>query len=172
MLGSKSLGDEGFEGDALQRFPKAKLPEVVIWQSLQSLRASKPHPSLFHGSLAPPTVSQCRPSWRVFNNTPTWALLSQNLSQMLSLDLRCGAQLYGTRLEHELLSQTFRAPPGYPGQIPGYPSKKFGFPRFRRTYWIFWPPPLHVADPHPTGRYPNQKVWVWVPFSALKLQYC
>ena len=68
-------------------------------------------------------------------------------------------------------SQTFRAPPGYPGKIPGCPgTKRFGFPGFRRTYRTFWPPPLHVEDPHPTRKYPDQKVWVWVPFSSLRQQ--
>ena len=45
---------------------------------------------------------------------------------------------------------------------------KFGFPGFRRTYRTFWPPPHHVEDPHPTLAYPDQKVWVWVPFSSLR----
>ena len=64
-------------------------------------------------------------------------------------------------------SQTFRAPPGYPGKIPGYPAQKVWFPWFRGTYRTFWPPPVHVEDPYPTGKYPDQKVWVWVPFSSL-----
>ena len=64
-------------------------------------------------------------------------------------------------------SQTFRAPPGYPSKIPGYPAKKVWFPWFRGAYRTFWPPPLHVEDPHPTRKYPDSKVWVWVPFSCL-----
>ena len=32
---------------------------------------------------------------------------------------------------------------------------------------LFCTPPLHVEDPHPTRRYPDQDVWVWVPFSSL-----
>ena len=63
-------------------------------------------------------------------------------------------------------SQTFRAPPGYPGKIPGYPAQKVWFPVFRGTYRTFWPPPVHVEDPYPTGKYPDQKVWVWVPLSS------
>ena len=47
------------------------------------------------------------------------------------------------------------------------PAKKFGFPGLQRTYRTFWPPPLHVEDPHPTRKYLDQKVWVWVPFSSL-----
>ena len=61
-------------------------------------------------------------------------------------------------------SQTFRAPPGYPGKIAGYPAQKVWFPWFRGTYRTFRPPLLHVEDPHPTAKYPDPKVWVWVPF--------
>ena len=28
-----------------------------------------------------------------------------------------------------------------------------------------------MKDPHPTRKYPDQKVWVWVPFSSLIPQY-
>ena len=72
---------------------------------------------------------------------------------------------------HAFFSLTFRVPAGYPSKIPGYPAKKFGFPGFRGTYRTFWPPPLHVEDPHLTRRYPDQKVWVWVPFSFLNLGF-
>ena len=34
----------------------------------------------------------------------------------------------------------------------------------RGTYRTFWIPPIHVKDPHPTRKYPNSKVWVWVSF--------
>ena len=51
---------------------------------------------------------------------------------------------------------------GHPQDIPAKsrdipPQKSFGFPGFRRTYHTFWPPPLHVEDPHPTRQYPDQK---------------
>ena len=71
------------------------------------------------------------------------------------------------KLNTNLFSQTFRAPPQYPGKVLGYPAKKFGFPVVRRTCRTFWPPPLQVEDPHPIRKYPDQKVWVWVPFSSL-----
>ena len=70
----------------------------------------------------------------------------------------------GWELNTNFFSQTFRVPPGYPGKLREYPAKKFGIPGFWRTYRTFWPPPLHVEDPHPTWRYPDQKVWVWVLF--------
>ena len=66
------------------------------------------------------------------------------------------------------LSQAFRAPPGYPGKIPGYPAKKVWFTWFLGTYRTFWPPPLHVEDHYPTGKYPDSKVWVCALFSCLK----
>ena len=49
-------------------------------------------------------------------------------------------------------------------QGPRYPTKKFGFPRFRGTNRTCWPPPLHMEDPNPTGRYPDPKVWACPPF--------
>ena len=55
---------------------------------------------------------------------------------------------------------------GRPWDIPPNPGI---FPGFRRTCRTFWPPPLHVEDPHPTQTCPDQKVWVWVPFSSLKM---
>ena len=30
-----------------------------------------------------------------------------------------------------------------------------------------WPPPVDVEDPYPNGKYPDSKVWVWVPFPWL-----
>ena len=53
--------------------------------------------------------------------------------------------------------QTFRAPPGYPGKIPGYPAKKVWFPWYRGTYRTFWPCPLHVEDPSPPENIWTQK---------------
>ena len=61
--------------------------------------------------------------------------------------LGCFSFSSGGRELNTFFSQTFRAPPGYPGKIAGYPAKKFGFPGFRRTYRTFWPPLLHVEDP-------------------------
>ena len=58
----------------------------------------------------------------------------------------------GQNWTQTFFSQTFRALPGYPGKIPGYPPKKVWFPGFRGTYRTFWPPPLHVEDPQPTRK--------------------
>ena len=74
----------------------------------------------------------------------------------------------GRELNTNFLFQTFRAPPGYPGQNLGISRQKVGFLGFRRTYRSFWPPPLHVGEAQPTRRYPDQKVWVWAPFSSLR----
>ena len=71
----------------------------------------------------------------------------------------------GPKIEHKLfflkLFGHFRDIPAKSRDIP---PKKVWFPWFRGTYRTFWPPPLHVEDPHPTRKYPDQKVWVWVPF--------
>ena len=73
----------------------------------------------------------------------------------------------GPKLNTNFFSQTFRALPKYPSKIPAYPAKKVWFPWLRGTYRTFWPPPLHMEAPHPTRKYPDSKVWVWVPFSCL-----
>ena len=54
-----------------------------------------------------------------------------------------------------------------PAKFPGYPAQKVWFPWFRGAYRTFWPPPLHVEDPYPTGKYPDSKVWVCALFSCL-----
>ena len=47
--------------------------------------------------------------------------------------------------------------------------KLFGHPRdvFEGRAELLAPTPSRVGDPHPTRRYPDQKVWVWIPFSCL-----
>ena len=56
-----------------------------------------------------------------------------------------------------------------PAKSRDIPPKKVWFPWLRGTYRTLWPPPLHVEDPHPARKYPDSKVWVWVPFSRLSL---
>ena len=58
-----------------------------------------------------------------------------------------------------------------PAKSRDIPPKSLVFPGFRRTYRTFWHPPLEVEDPHPTRKYPDQKVWVWVPFSSLTIRH-
>ena len=72
-------------------------------------------------------------------------------------------ELFGVWGSVGLLSGT----PGISRQMPGHPAQEVWFPWFRGTYRTFWPPPVHVKDPYPTGKYPDQKAWVWVPFSSL-----
>ena len=76
----------------------------------------------------------------------------------------------GQELNTNFSSQTFQAPLAYPTQNPEISHQKVWFcSGFRETYQTFWPPPVHVEDPHhPTRRYPDQKVWVWVPCSCLR----
>ena len=54
-----------------------------------------------------------------------------------------------------------------PAKSRDIPPKKFDFPGFEGRIELFAPPPVHVEDPHPTRKYPDQKVWVRVPFSSL-----
>ena len=82
----------------------------------------------------------------------------------LTFDIICSR---GHKLNTIWFSQTFRAPTGYPSKIPGYPARKVWFAWFRGTYRTFWPPPLHVKDPYPTGRYLDQKLWVCALSSCL-----
>ena len=53
------------------------------------------------------------------------------------------------KLNTNLFSQTFRAPPGYPGKIPGYPAKKFDFPGFDGHTEFFGPHPFTWKTPTP-----------------------
>ena len=70
----------------------------------------------------------------------------------------------GRELNTNLFSQTFR----HPRDIP---AKKCGFPGFRRTYGMchipnfLAPDPSRGRPPHPTRKYLDQNIWVWVRFS-------
>ena len=72
----------------------------------------------------------------------------------------------GPKLNTNIFSQTFRPPPDIPAKSRDIPPKCLVSlsPGFRGTYRTFWPPPLHMEDSQPTGRYGDQKVWVWVSF--------
>ena len=54
-------------------------------------------------------------------------------------------------------SQTFRAPPGYPGKIPGYPAQKFDFPGFEGHTELFGPHPFVWKTPTPPENIRAQK---------------
>ena len=68
-----------------------------------------------------------------------------------------------------LFLKLFGCPRDIPAKSRDIPPKKFDFPGFEGRIGLFGPPPVHVEDPHPTRKYPDQKVWVWVPFSSLIL---
>ena len=74
-------------------------------------------------------------------------------------------QIQGPKFEHKLF---FLLLFGHRRDIPAksrdIPPKKFDFPGFNGHTELFGPPPLHVEDTHPTRRYPDSKVWVWVRF--------
>ena len=102
------------------------------------------------------------PFWGMIGWGYCWAILAE---QWIGFFL-------GTRMEHKLffLIKLVGHPRNIPANIPGYPAQKFGFPGFRRTYWDFWRPHLHVEDPHSTRRYLDQKVWIWFPFLPWSLR--
>ena len=83
-------------------------------------------------------------------------LRTQQRSRFGSFQRKKSRNTRGQKLNTNFFSQTFRAPPGYPGKIP---AKKFDFPGFEGhvTYRTFWPPPLHAEDPCPTGNIRTQK---------------
>ena len=66
-----------------------------------------------------------------------------------------------------LFLKFFGHPQDIPAKIQRYPAKKFVSLGFRGTYRTFWPPPLHVEDPHHTGRYADPRVWVCASYSCL-----
>ena len=66
-------------------------------------------------------------------------------------------------------SQTFRAPLGYPGKIPGYPAKKVWFPWFRGTYRTFQPHPFTWKTPTPPENIRTKKFRFGFLFLAWKL---
>ena len=61
------------------------------------------------------------------------------------------------KLNTNFFSQTFRASPGYPGKIPGYPVKKFGFPGFEGHTELFGPHPFTWKTPPPNRKYYGPK---------------
>ena len=68
--------------------------------------------------------------------------------------------LIGAKIEHKVffVSQTFRAPPGYPGKRPGISCQKVCFPWASKDIpKHFGPPPLHIEDPHPTKKISGPK---------------
>ena len=73
----------------------------------------------------------------------------------------------GTKIEHKLFFLNFLGAPGISLAKAGISRQKVWFPWVLKDIPNFSAPPLHVEDPHPTRRYPDQKVWVWVPFSSL-----
>ena len=70
------------------------------------------------------------------------------------------------KLNTHFFSQTFRAPPGYPSKLPGYPAQKVWFPWFRGTYRTFGPHPFMCKTPTPTENIRTQKFGFVLLFRA------
>ena len=63
----------------------------------------------------------------------------------------------------------FRRPPDIPPKSRDIPPKSMCSLGFEGHTELFGSHPFYVEDPHRTRRCPDQKVWVWVPFSSLTL---
>ena len=72
------------------------------------------------------------------------------------------------KLNTNLFFSNSSGTPGISRQNPGISRPKSLISLVSRDISNFLAPPVHVEDPYPTGKYPDQKVWVWVPFSSLK----
>ena len=73
----------------------------------------------------------------------------------------------GQKLNPKFFFSNFSGTAGISQQNPGISRQKSLISLLSRGIPNFLPPPLHVEDPHPTGRYPDPKVWVWVRFSSM-----
>ena len=145
--------------------------KCTLWtETLEFSRLKVPNSRFALHGLAPPQFTVCAPFLPLVHGlcaffrlllTPLSTTPSPPPSQFTVCTSRF-ARLW--KLDTNFFSQIFRAHPGYPGKIPGYPAPKVWVPWFRGTYRTFWPPPVHVEDPYPTGKYPDQKVSVWVFF--------
>ena len=68
--------------------------------------------------------------------------------------------------ERKLNTNLFLRLFGHFREIPaksGIARPKVSFPWVSKDMPNFLPPTRSCEDPHPTRRYPDQKVWVWVP---------
>ena len=75
--------------------------------------------------------------------------------------------MWGTKIEHNFFSQTFGHRRDILSKSRDIRPKKFDFPGFEGHTEHFGPHPFAWKTPTPTRKYPDQKVWVWVPFSSL-----
>ena len=78
-----------------------------------------------------------------------WNRLHEVVEWLLAFLNFQGSSCRGQNLNTIYLLKLFGHPRDIPAKIPGYPAQEFGFPGLRRTYRTFWPPLLHVEDPHP-----------------------
>ena len=61
---------------------------------------------------------------------------------------------------HWTSSKELRTATAFSSDIPPESLVSLGF----EVHTELFAPHPHLEDTHPTGRYPDQKVWVWVPF--------
>ena len=83
------------------------------------------------------------------------------------LSLEKAKQIQGQKLNVNFFSQTFRATPGYPGKIPGYPARKVCFPSVSRDIPNFLAPtPFTSKTPTPPEDIQTQKLGFVLLFLA------
>ena len=107
------------------------------------------------------------PQSRALQRIPQWESIlfvciaekSLFASDLGSQGIRGGVSCRDPKLNTNFFYQTFRAPPGYPGKIPGYPAKKSWV---SRDVPNFSPPPPSRGRPPPHRKISQtKKVWVW-----------
>ena len=73
------------------------------------------------------------------------------------------------KLNTNFFFSNFSGTPGMSRQNPRISRQKVWLPWVSKNIPNFLAPTLHVEAPHPTRRFPDQKVWVWVPFASLNI---
>ena len=90
-------------------------------------------------------------------------------SQKLSLTVH-GLHFTVCAPSNKLLFSNFSGNSGISRQNPATSRPKGWFPWVSRDIPSFMAPTRSRRnEPHPTRRYPDQRVWVWVPFSRLRI---
>ena len=150
------------EGTCLGIYPHSLHVHDEHRLAKSSFRSCPPSPWLF------PTkeVHWCfSPNIALHSRSVPWHLL---LFRVLESFIKgAGTEFWGTRTKHQpFSSQNFSDTSRISQQNPGISRPNVWFPCVSRDIPNFLtPPPVHVEDPHPTGKCPDQKVWVWVPVS-------
>ena len=111
-----------------------------------------------HGQTAPfPNQGSTRES----STSQRLATTRESLNGGLSVLIR------ERELNTNLFFSNFSGAPGISQQNLGISRQKVWFPWVSKDIPKFLAPIPSCGNPHPTRKYPDQKVWVWVSFSSL-----